>query len=122
MALTDHILELEGTYMAAFDAAMTALLQEQSYLDTIGNGLGGTQAHRNAARAAANRIGKEIVRLDAAHVAILDSFGSTHPPSLASVESAMSLSEKLANQVQNATAFVAIVEIITNFVNAWEAL
>lgn len=112
------------TYMLSFFASLQALEDEQNKQRRKAKDESLPESERAEAAAAFLDLTRQIARLKDSHESFMRAFTGhgVAPPSDALIQRSKELAESLAQQlVQNLTA-VALLGIVTKFVNAWASL
>lgn len=110
------------TYILSYFSALDAAERGQRTARDQAHDLRLPESEQAAAASAFLDLTDEIARLKSAHEAFMVTFTGLNPPSAQTVARAVDLAGKLAADIAASKQAVAILTIVTNFVNAWAKL
>lgn len=110
------------TYILSYFSALDAARRGKSAAEAQAGDKSLPESEQASAAAAALDLLDEIARLKSAHEAFMATFTNINPPSPDVVARAVQLSTGLARDIAQNKQAVAILEIVTKFVDGWAKL
>lgn len=110
------------TYILSYFSALDAARRGRSAADAQAADKSAPESDQASAAAAALDLNDDIARLEAAHEAFMAKYTNLNPPGADVVARAVALSASLAKNIAQSKQAVAILDIVTQFVDAWARL